>query len=158
MKKILIFVLILSFIFTFSGCKKEKPPVLEPQSQDELLVYDVMEKFYSDEKYANCMVSDYTVATDKAEDLIGVVHYTDAANNPACVSFISNSGNTSVALEKSGGFMLVKNSKMAYLGDGKVSLLLENQQIGKVYEYTVSYKNNGENIKTDVERKLLENN
>ncbi len=157
MKKILIYALCLSMALCFSGCKKqEKQAVAEAQSEDELVVYDLMEKFYQNPENVNCVVSDHAVATDKASDLIGAVCYTDALNNPSCLAFISNDGFKSVKLDDNGKMQPASGSKLIYLGDGKVSFMLQEKDSDKVYEYTLFYQVKDSEAEIKTESKLLE--
>ncbi len=158
MKKFLVYALVLCIVLGFAGCaKKEKPPVAEKQSEDELMVYDLMEVFYSDKDNANCVVSDHAVATDKSFDLMGVVQYTDAENNSACLGFVrTESGTFPVKFGENGDLTPAKDSKLIYLGEGKVSFLLEEKETGEIYEYTVTYTDNEGNVKIDSDSKLLE--
>ena len=157
LKKILIYALCVMTVLCFSACaKKEKQAVAEMQTEDELAVYDLMEKFYQNPENINCVVSDHAVAVDEFDNLLGAVCYTDAASNPSCLGFISSDGFKSIKLDDNGKMQPASGTKLIYLGNGKVSFMLQEKESSKVYEYTATYIKAENEAKIETDSKLLD--
>lgn len=90
-------------------------------------------------------------APDKAQGLLGVVQYTDAKQNPLNYAFVLEKDCIPYTLSPANPSVLAQNSKLRYLGKGKIGFLLLDSTSQRLYDYTLTFTQEGSRIKFQAE-------
>lgn len=164
MRKLLILLCVLCSLLILSGCGasdnagNSSPSASGEQSAASVTEYfkeDVVRCFQSTSENDGCTVTASAVAEDGAENLMGVVLYTDRDGNSCNLSFVDQAGTASpVGIAADGSMSASEDSDLTYTGNGSISLLLHDNS-GTAYQYAVTYSKNESGSNFDISSQKL---
>lgn len=160
MKKILSIITVFLSISTLCACLNNEMESNEPTDLKEVSASDenktwteeaVIALFQDGKKNTDYEVTDCALTTDFAYDRVGVVQFTDENGNPCNFAFVDKEGfYQQVGIEA----IIADNSSLTYIGDGKVTLTLVQKESGTIYDCTISFSADGDNIMFKIEDSL----
>ncbi len=118
-----------------------------PASEADPATEAVRKAFLKSSASKDATITACVPAPDKAQGLLGVVQYTDAKQNPLNFAFVQEKDCIPYTLSPSNPSTIAKNSKLRYLGKGKIGFVLLDTVSMRLYDYTLLFTQEGNRTK-----------